>query len=149
MNANAQRIMHVSYIASTPAAVWNALTNPDVTQRYWYGTRIESDWKVGAGILYVVDGKVTDEHTVLAVEPWHRLSHSFHPVFGEYAAEPPSRVTFTIEHSGDVVRLTTVHDDFPPNSAVFVACSKGWPMILSNLKTLLETGKPLPAFEFS
>jgi uncharacterized protein YndB with AHSA1/START domain len=148
MNASDQRIVHVCYIAATPAAVWDALTNPDVTQRYWYGTRIESDWKVGSKILYVVDGKVTDEHTVLAIDVPRRLVHTFHPVFGEFETERPSRVTLTIEQSGAVVRLTLAHDDFPPDSAVFVACSKGWPMILNNLKTLLETGAPLPAFEF-
>ena len=143
------RIDQVLYVASTPAAVWDALTNPDVTQRYWFGTRIESDWKVGSKVRYLVNGKLTDEHTVLAVAPPRTLSHSFHPVFtDEYRAERPSRVTFTIEHSGEVVRLTLVHDDFPPNSQVFVACCSGWPMILNNLKTLLETGEPLPAFEF-
>jgi len=149
MSSNTQRIVYVVYIAATPAVVWDALTNPEVTQRYWFGTRIESDWKVGSTILYVVNGKVTDEHTVLAVDPQHTLVHSFHPVFGEFEAEPPSRVTFTIEQSGDVVRVTTVHDEFPPDSAVFKACSSGWPMILNNLKTLLETGKPLPTYEFS
>ena len=148
MSVPTQRICHVAYIATTSTAVWDALTNPETTQRYWFGTRIESDWKVGSKVLYVVDGKVTDEHIVLAVDPQRALSHTFHPVFGEFEKEPASRVTFAIEQSGKVVRLTTVHDGFPPNSAVFVACSKGWPMILNNLKTLLETGEPLPVFSF-
>ncbi len=140
---NEQRIHIVTHIASTPAAVWNALTNPDLTQQYWGGMRIQSDWKPGSKVLYVVDGKVTDENTALLVEPPHRLSYTFHPVFGEYAKEPASRVMFTIGQNGDVVTLDMLHDDFPPNSAVFEACSKGWPPILSDLKTLLEAQKPV------
>ena len=113
-----------------------------MTQQYWGGTRIESDWKVGSKVLYLIDGKVTDENTALVVEPPHKLSYTFRPVFGEYAKEPASRVTFTIEQNGDVVTLDMLHDDFPPNSVVFPACSKGWPPILSGLKTLLEAQKP-------
>lgn len=109
--------------------------------------RLGSDWKVGSKLLYLRDGKVGDEHTVLAVDPPHSLVHSFHPVFSEeFRLEPPSRVSFKLEQSGAIVRLTVVHDEFQPNSKVFPVCSQGWPMILSNLKTLLETGKPLPPF---
>ena len=142
--------VHVTYIAATPRAVWDALTNPEITQRYWGGTRLESDWKVGSTLRYRRDGAVTDEHIILAVEPLRRLSHTFHPVFtDELRAEAPSRVTFTIERSGPVVRLTLVHDGFRPGSKVFDACSEGWPLVLNNLKTLLETGRPLPPFSFS
>jgi uncharacterized protein YndB with AHSA1/START domain len=144
------RIIHVAYIAATPRALWDALTNPEITQRYWGGTRLESDWKVGSTLRYRRDGAVTDEHTILAVEPQRYLSHTFHPVFtDEFRAEPPSRVTFTLERGGAVVRLTLLHDGFRPGSNVFVACSEGWPMVLSNLKTLLETGRALPPFKFS
>ena len=99
-------------------------------------------------MLYLRQGEVTDEQVVLAVDKPHRLSHTFHPLFGEFRAEPPSRVTFSLEASCEVARLTVVHDAFPPDSKVFRACSDGWPMILDNLKTLLETGSPLPAFSF-
>lgn len=101
---NEPRIINVAYIASTLAAVWDGLTNPEITQLYWSGTRIESDWKVGSKVLYVRDGKVVDEHTVLAVDPPHSLVHSFHPVFAEeFSSEPPSRVRFTLEQGGAVV----------------------------------------------
>jgi uncharacterized protein YndB with AHSA1/START domain len=141
-----QRIFEVIFIRTSVATLWNALTNPDVTQRYWFDTRIESDWKVGSKVFYRRNGEITDEHVILAVEKPYKLSHSFHPLFGEFKAEPPSRVTFSLEENGGVVRLTVVHDTFPPDSKVFRACSDGWPMILNNLKTLLETGQPLPAF---
>ena len=140
-----QQIHIVTHIAATPAAVWNALTDPDLTQQYWGGMRIQSDWKVGSKVLYVVDGKVTDENTALVVEPPHKLSYTFHPVFGEYASEPASRATFTIVQNGDVVTLDMLHDDFPPNSVVLAACSNGWPPILSELKTLLEARQPTAA----
>lgn len=145
---NEPHISQVIYIKTSLARLWDALTNPDITQRYWANTRIESDWRVGSKILYVRDGEVTDEHTVLAVDAPHRLSHMFHPVFGEFKAEPPSRVSFVLAESGEVVRLTVMHDDFPPDSKVFPACSAGWPMILSSLKSLLETGTALPDFSF-
>ena len=136
-----------TYIASTPAKVWEALTNPDITERYWADTRIESDWKPGSKIIYRRKGEITDEHIVLTCEPPHWLIHTFHPVFGEYQKEPPSRVAFEIAGGGDVVRLTMLHDEFPEGSAVHRACSEGWPMILSSLKTLLKTGAPLPEFK--
>jgi len=146
---NEPRIFEVIYIQTTLAAVWDALTNPEVTQRYWFNTRIESDWKVGSKMHYLRNGEVTDEHIILVLEKHRTLSHTFHPLFAEFRAESPSRVTFTMEENGGVVRLTTIHDGFSPESSVFRACSGGWPMILSNLKTLLETGTPLPAFTFS
>ena len=100
-----RRIVYVSYIASHLAAVWDALTNPEVTQIYWYGTRVESDWKVGSKVLYMRNGEVTDEHILLAVDPPHSFRHSFHPVFAEeFRKEEPSRLTFALEESGDVVQ---------------------------------------------
>lgn len=146
---NEQRIFEVIYIRTSLIALWDALTNPDVMQRYWFDTRIESDWKIGSKVRYLRNGELTDEHVILAIEKHHSLSHTFKPLFGEFQSEPPSRVTFTTEEDGGVVRLTIVHDSFPPGSKVFRACSDGWPMILSNLKILLETGAALPAFTFS
>lgn len=144
-----RRIVYVSYIASHLAAVWDALTNPEITQIYWYGTRVESDWKVGSKVLYMRNGEVTDEHILLAVDPPHSFRHSFHPVFAEeFRKEEPSRVTFALEKSGDVVRLTLIHDEFPSNSRVIAGVRESWPPIISSLKTLLETGRPLPEIDF-
>ncbi len=147
---NKSGIVHVIYIVATRSAVWDALTRPELTQRYWFDTRIESDWSVGSKVLYRREGKITDEHLVLEVVPKILLRHTFHPVFTkQYRAEPASRVTFSLAEDGGVVRLTMTHDEFPPDSRVFPACSVGWPMILSSLKTFLETGKPLPKFDFT
>ena len=132
------------HILASPDALWNALTNPEITQRYWGGTRIESDWKVGAKILYRRGGVVMDEHTILEIEPTRVLIHTFEPLFGEFASEAPSRVQMRLSASGPVCRLELTHDGFPPGSKVFPACREGWPRVLSSLKTLLETGEPLP-----
>ncbi|WKJ89288.1 SRPBCC family protein [Methylomonas montana] len=145
---NQQRIFEVIYIRTSITALWDALTNPDVTQRYWFDTRIESDWKFGSKVQYLRNGELTDEHVILSIKKHHTLSHTFKPLFGEFKSESPSRVTLTMEESGEVVRLTIIHDNFPPESKVFRACSDGWPMILCNLKTLLETGMTLPAYTF-
>lgn len=141
-------ILVTTYISSTPDKVWNALTDPNVTQRYWGGgTRIESDWKVGSKVIYSREGQVVDEHVLLTCEPQRRFSHTFHPTFGEFRNEPPSKVAFEIVPDGEVVRLIMVHDEFEENSAVYRACREAWPMILCSLKTLLETGSPLPEFK--
>jgi uncharacterized protein YndB with AHSA1/START domain len=145
---NAPIIRITTYLLSTPDAVWDALTNPDVTQLYWGDTRLESDWKVGSIVRYVMNGKVTDEQTLLVVDPPQRLSYTFKPLYEEFRNESESRATFELAQSGPVVRLVVTHDRFMPGSKVFEACSEGWPKILSGLKTLLETGKPLPFAAF-
>jgi uncharacterized protein YndB with AHSA1/START domain len=140
----------VIYIGASPDKVWQALTNPEITHRYWFGTRFESDWKVGSPIIWRRDGRITDEQTLLRLEPPRVLSFAFHPVSNdEYRREPPSKVTLELQAGagGAVTRLTLIHDEFPEGSAVHRACTTGWPQILSSLKTLLETGQPLPQFD--
>ena len=133
-------IINVTDIAATPERVWAALTDPAITQQYWFDTRIESDWNVGSEVIYRRNGEITDENIVLRFEPFRVLSYTFHPVLNEaFRNEPASRVTFEITPRGNGVRLTTTHDEFEAGSGVYVACSQGWPMILSNLKTLLES----------
>ncbi|HWI13268.1 MAG TPA: SRPBCC domain-containing protein, partial [Burkholderiales bacterium] len=110
-----QRIVEVVYIKAALADVWDALTNPEVTERYWFGTRIDSDWTVGSKVLYLRNGEVTDEHVVLAVDEPHSFSHTFKPLFGEFQAEAPSKVTVSLDENGGVVRLTVLHEDFPPD----------------------------------
>ena len=142
MNGPVIRI--TTYLVSTREAVWNALTNPDITEKYWTNTRLESDWRVGSVVRYVMKGKVTDEQTLLVVDPPRRLSYTFKPLHEAFRHEPESRATFDIAQSGPVVKLVVTHDNFIAGSKVYEACSEGWPRILSGLKTLLETGKPLP-----
>lgn len=134
-----QRITQVIYLKAPVAQVWEALTNPDVTVKYWGGTRIESDWRPGSRIRYVRGGEVVDEHTIIAIEPPVRLVHTFEPLFGEFRHEQPSQVSIELQEAGEVTRLALVHDHFQPDSKVFRACSEGWPMILGGLKAMLES----------
>ena len=145
------KFVYVTIIATTPEKLWQALTDPEFTCKYFFNTRVESDWKMGSPLVYRLNGIITVGGNVLCSEPPRLLSYSFrHVLREELRDEPHSRVTFEVEPlnghpelSGPVVRLTVTHEDFPPDSKVLPAVSKGWPTILSGLKTLLETGRPL------
>jgi uncharacterized protein YndB with AHSA1/START domain/DNA-binding transcriptional ArsR family regulator len=152
--------VYTTYIHTTPERLWQALTDPAFTERYW-GMTFESDWKTGSTMVLHHEGvSVADpEQVVLQAEPFRRLSYTWHTFTPEWAeamgidesvraqiaAEPRSKVTFDIEGDGDVVRLTVVHDGFGPASKVAEMVGGGWPKVLSSLKTLLETGDVLPA----
>ncbi len=140
------QFVYVIYIASSPEKLWRALTDPGMTERYWLGNRIESDWKPGSPVtLKRAKPKGGRFGILLAHEPPRRLSYSFHPEHDGLEKEKPSRVTFEIEKQSDQVKLTLTHDEFEPDSAVFEGISRGWPLTLSSLKSLLETGRTLTA----
>jgi DNA-binding transcriptional ArsR family regulator/uncharacterized protein YndB with AHSA1/START domain len=155
------RFVYVTYISTTPEQLWQALTEPAFTKRYW-DTTFTTDWTVGSPITWDNHGVViTDpEQVVVESDPFRRLAytwHTFTPELAErfgwdaefqstLAAEPRSTVSFDIEPAGDgVVKLTVVHDGFAPGSTVAEMVSHGWPNVIASLKTLLETGAPLPA----
>jgi len=154
--------VYVTYIRTTPEALWKALTDPSFTSRYW-GATFETDWKDGSSYAQVQRGiRVADaDQVVLVSDPPRRLSYKWLAVSPEQAAafgwsdeylarveaEPRSRVTFDIEAQGKVVRLTVIHDGFEEGSAVLESVSGGWPLILANLKSLLETGETLVSME--
>lgn len=152
--------VYTTYIQTTPETLWQALTEPAFTKRYWDVT-FETDWTVGSTMVWDNHGAIIADpgQVVLESDPYRRLSytwHNFTPELGEVigfsgelladlAAEPRSKVTFEIEPAGDAVKLTVVHDGFEPGSTVLEMVSGGWPDVISSLKTLLETGEPLPA----
>jgi uncharacterized protein YndB with AHSA1/START domain len=126
---------YVTYIASSREKVWTALTNPEFTRQYWNGRLVESDWRVGSPV--VVRHDYDDETdslggTVLVADRPVRLSYGV----------PPSVVTFELAEHASVVRLTVTHEGLDGEAGV-QAASGGWSFILSNLKTLLESGEPL------
>ncbi|HZV75007.1 MAG TPA: SRPBCC domain-containing protein [Conexibacter sp.] len=132
------------YIKATPERLWEAITNPEQRRVYNFGMGIESDWTPGsryeARNPHAPDALAAGEN--LEVEPPRRLVQSFDALWGDdVKAEATSRVTWEIEPVGDSCRLTVVHDQLREgaNDQLF----GGWPMILSGLKTLLETGEPL------
>jgi uncharacterized protein YndB with AHSA1/START domain/DNA-binding transcriptional ArsR family regulator len=152
--------VYTTYISTTPERLWQALTDPAFTQRYW-GVTFESDWKAGSTLTLEQDGvTIADpEQVILEAEPYRRLSYTWHTFTPEWAkvhgfsdefmakvtSEPRSKVTFAIEPVGQTVKLTVVHDDFEPGSTVLENVSEGWPHVISSLKTLLETSAALPA----
>jgi uncharacterized protein YndB with AHSA1/START domain len=144
---------YVTYIGAAPDRVWQALTEGALTRQYWYGRRVESDWKVGSTVIFWYDAPigetgggeaVSDRGIVLESKPPRHLSYTFHVEFiDELRDERPSRVTFDLEPVGEETRLTLTHDEFEPRSRVLEGCRTGWPAILSSLKSLVETGEPL------
>ena len=151
--------VYTTYIRTTPERLWQALTDPAFTGRYW-GVTFQTDWEPGSAMSWNQRGvTIADpEQVVLVSEPHRRLSytwHSFTPEIADaidlsddvrerIAAETRSKVTFEIEPLNELVKLTVVHDGFDPGALVAEMVSQGWPRVLSDLKTLLETGDPLP-----
>ena len=118
-----------------------------VTEKYWYCCSLTSDWKVGSRMHMDRDGEVKNECVILESDPPRRLAYSWQSVFDEdMRKEKPSRVTYVIEPSYDGVKLTVTHEGFAADSKTLPSISTGWPLVLSSLKSILETGKPL-AFE--
>ena len=151
--------VYTTYIQTTPERLWQALTEPAFTERYWAIT-FDSDWKPGSAMTWHTRGMtIADpEQVVVESEPYRRLSYAWHTFTPEWAesldlrddardhlaAEPRSKVTFEIEPLGDQVKLTVIHDDLEPGGMTGSLISQGWPRVVANLKTLLETGDTLP-----
>ena len=142
---NKPDFVYVVFIQSTPEAVWQALTTPEFTARYWDGRRIESDWQFGSPVLHILpDGRAIGEGKVLAADPPRLLSYTFHlRMAKDQVAEQPAEVTFEIEPAGPAVKLTLKHRHAEDSTRREVM-NNAWPAILSSLKTLLETGRRLP-----
>ena len=141
------RHVYQVFIRTEPEQVWQAITDPAFTERFFFQTRVAAEWQPGAPIKYWMrDGALAVEGEVLEAEPPRRLVTTWafrgNP---ETEVDPPSRVTWEIEPMAGMCRLTLVHDDFPSETATFKSVGGGWPLVLSSLKSLLETGEPLPS----
>jgi DNA-binding transcriptional ArsR family regulator/uncharacterized protein YndB with AHSA1/START domain len=146
--------VYTTYIKTTPERLWQALTEPAFTERYWAMT-FDSEWRPGSALTFHTRGlTITDpEQLVLESEPGRRLSYTWHTVTPEWAdslnlsadarerlsAERRSKVIFEIEPLGEQVKLTVTHDDLAPGGVI----------VLANLKTLLETGDTLPDLQLN
>jgi uncharacterized protein YndB with AHSA1/START domain len=136
--------IYVTYIETTPEKLWEALTSSEFSKRYWFGTELRSDWKVGSPLALVMNGTATDTGEILEADRPRRLSYTFHHVTSEAARrERPSKVVFNLEPHGKLVKLTLTHEGFEAGSVILDGISKGWPAILSSLKSLLESGTAL------
>ena len=134
--------VYVSYIRTTPQKLWKALTDAEFIQQYWFGMRCESEWRPGSSWRLVAgDGQVWDAGEIVEAEPPRRLvirwQHMNKP---ELKAEGASLCTMELEPSGSAVKLSITHTIEREQSKLIVAVSGGWPKVISNLKSLLETG---------
>ncbi|WP_245658992.1 ArsR/SmtB family transcription factor [Microtetraspora malaysiensis] len=137
--------VYVTYIHASAEQVWRALTDADLTARYWGHANV-SDWQPGSSWEHRrADGSeaVDVVGRVLAAEPPTRLVITFEDQPDAASLRDPSVVTFLIEPHQDIVRLTVTHEDLP-NEEMLNGISHGWPAVLANLKSLLETGDVLP-----
>ena len=131
------------YIKTTPERLWGAITDPDLRARYSFGVRTDSEWTAGSPYSSGVPGAIDiAEGENLVVEPPRRLVQSFKALWSDEVAQAGySRVTWEIEPVGSSCRLRVTHTELAPESSGELF--GGWPMILSGLKTLLETGEDL------
>jgi len=142
-NPASSKFVYVTFIRTTPERLWSALTTPDFMKQYWFNMCIETDWKVGSSWkLAFSDGRLADTGEVVEFDPPNRIvldwTNQWSP---EMNAEGPTRCTMELEPIGDAVKLTITHTMDRPDSKFIGAVSGGWPRILSNLKSLLETGE--------
>jgi len=137
------KFVYVIFIRTTPQKLWSALTDPDFTKQYWFGVHHETDWKASSPWkLVFADGRVADSGEVIEADPPKRLVLKWRNEFkAELKAEGYSRCTIDLEPVDGAVKLTITHEMDGPGSKFIEAVSGGWPRILSNLKSLLETGK--------
>lgn len=134
--------VYVTYIRTTPDKLWSALTDAEFIKQYWFGMRCECQWTAGSSWKLVAgDGQIFDAGEIVEVLPPRRLvlrwQHQNKP---ELAAEGPSQCTIELEPSGTAVKLSITHTIEREPSQFIAAVSGGWPKVISNLKSLLETG---------
>jgi uncharacterized protein YndB with AHSA1/START domain len=137
------RFAYLIFIRTNPETLWKALIEPDYTRRYWAGSVQQSEWKPGASWrLLAPDGKLTDSGSVLEIDPPRRLVLSWRNEFlPELRVEGHSRCCFEIERRGELAGLSVTHEMERADSKLIAAVSRGWPIILSSLKSLIETGQ--------
>lgn len=136
----------MTYIATSPDKLWNALIDAEMTTKYWQHVNV-SDWKTGSRWEHRRAGKQNElglVGKVIESSPPRRLVLTWALPADEAHEEKHTRVTFEIEPIGDVVRLTVTHDRLEPGSEMLRRIAAGWPKVLSSLKSLREVGRPLP-----
>jgi DNA-binding transcriptional ArsR family regulator len=130
------------YIKTTPEILWDAITSSEIRPKYQFGASISSDWQVGSKVELGAAGNVLGDGEVLEIDPPHKLVMTMNALWSDdVRAEGTSRVTYAITAVGDSCHLVLTHDQLREgcNDQIF----GGWPMILSGLKTWLETGEVL------
>lgn len=148
MSRQTTSFVYVTFIASTPQKVFDALINADLARQYW-GHENVSDWKPGSRWEHI---RANDERAVellgevVEITPPSRLVITWANASQADDPDAYSRVTFTLDEYADMVKLTVDHDDLIVGSGMAAGVSKGWPVVLSSLKSFLETGRGLDVF---
>ena len=135
--------VYVTYIRTTPEKLWSALTDDvEFMKQYWFGNHCESQWTTGSPWKMVsADGVITDAGEIIEADPPRRLVIRWrHQNKAELKAEGDSRCTMELQPTGAAVKLSITHTIEREPSKLIVAVSAGWPKVISNLKSLLETG---------
>jgi uncharacterized protein YndB with AHSA1/START domain len=134
--------VYVTYIRTTPEKLWSALTDAEFMAQYWFGNHCESEWKPGSPWKMVSgDGTLLDHGEILESDPPRRLVIRWrHALKPELAAEGDSICTMLLEPDNGAVKLSITHAVDREESKLVHAVSGGWPRVLSNLKSLIETG---------
>ncbi len=134
--------VYVTYLRTSKKKLWSALTDPKIIRKYWFGLTMECDLRVGSSWKFFGDGQLMDSGKFLDIVPQKRLVRSWQNEWvPAMKKEGVSRCIYEIEPAGKAVKLTVTHSMHHANSKFIAAVSEGWPMCLSNLKSLLETGR--------
>lgn len=146
MTDKSASFIYVTFIRTTPEKVFDAITRPEVSRRYWDHENVSDDWRPGSDWQHV---KVKETRTVELVgkviesDPPRRLVISWANESQKDDPDQYSRVTYDIEPKGDMVKLTVSHEELQPGSGMLKGISEGWPIVLSSMKSFLETGQGL------
>ena len=148
-----QTYEYTTYIASTAERVWQALTTSADTEVYCFGRKLQSSWKVGEKITFLRERDELDVFgDLIEFQPFEKISYTWNVPEDDSIRNQPSVVTFLIRQLEGTVKLTLIHSnvvetDYVEASDTFAGLNNGWPAIISNLKSCLETGKPLQAIQ--
>jgi uncharacterized protein YndB with AHSA1/START domain len=148
---NKTSFVYTTYIATTPEKLWQALTNGEFTKQYFFGSEIVSDWQIGSSFKLMNKDKVDHYGEVLVCEPYRLLTVTWSVKDKDIEGERMSKVSYELTPLNSTVKLTLRHEDLlekdiRKDEGKIDGFNNGWPVILSNLKSLLETGNILPAF---
>jgi uncharacterized protein YndB with AHSA1/START domain/DNA-binding transcriptional ArsR family regulator len=145
--AEGPRQVYQVFIRATPDQVWDAITKPEFTARYFYGSRVDTSGEAGTPLRHHAPDseELWGDNTIVESDRPRRLVHTWRSLYNpELAAEPASRVTWEIDpQPGGISKLTVIHDQLEGSPKTAASVSGGWMFIISGLKTLLETGEPL------